>query len=71
MFDILATIVGSCDDEARILDFAREMEACVVRAGRLGIAVEVRDGRLAKIIRRRALLPDGADGGRPRSPSTE
>ncbi|PKU23593.1 hypothetical protein [Telmatospirillum siberiense] len=61
MFDILATIVGTFEGEADVLAFAQDIEACVVRARRRGIVVEVRDNRLAEIIRKRTLLPQILD----------
>jgi hypothetical protein len=57
VFDILATIVGEFDDEADILAFAQDLEDCVVRAACRGIAIEVRDNRLAAVIRKRARIP--------------
>ncbi len=57
MFDILATIVGEFDGEADILAFAQDLEDCVVRAAHRGIAIEVRDNRLAAVIRKRAVIP--------------
>lgn len=57
MFDILATIVGKFDGEAEVLAFARELEDCVTRVGHRGIVVEVRDNRLAEVIRKRTVVP--------------
>jgi cell division FtsZ-interacting protein ZapD len=57
VFDILVTIIGDLDDEAEILAFANAIEAPVRRARELGFAVEIRDNRLATIIRKRVALP--------------
>lgn len=57
MFDILATIVGKFDGEADILAFARDLETCIARVGHRGIIVEVRDNRLAEVIRKRTVIP--------------
>lgn len=57
MFEILVTIAGSLDDEAEALALAQDLEDYIVRARRLGIAVEVWDTRLAQAIRKRVTLP--------------
>ncbi len=57
MFDVLVTIIGSLDDEAEALTFARDLEDQIARARRLGLVIEVRDNRLAKIIHKRSIVP--------------
>ena len=59
MFDILVTIMGNLEDETEALALARDLAGCIARAHHLGIAVEVRDSRLAKIIGERMVLPGG------------
>ncbi|MDR3437506.1 hypothetical protein [Telmatospirillum sp.] len=59
MFDILLTIMGNLDDETEILAFAQDLEDYIARARRLGFIVEVRDDRLARIIRKQIMLPVG------------
>lgn len=59
VFDILLTIMGNLDDETEILAFAQDLEDYIARARRLGFIVEVRDDRLARIIRKQIMLPVG------------
>lgn len=59
VFDVLVTIMGNHDDEAEILAFARDLERFVIRGHRLGLAVEVRDQRLARIVHQRIAVPAG------------
>ena len=61
MFDILVTMIGSLADEAAAQAFARDLEVHVARAHDLGLIVEIRDDRVARVIRKRIALPRPAN----------
>jgi hypothetical protein len=57
VFDILVTMIGSLADEAAAQAFARDLEVHVARAHDLGLIVEIRDDRVARVIRKHVAVP--------------